>query len=1426
MNEQLHITAINNPGIGDPLKCIVAPGHTIEELFPNISRQVQVEVNGELLRVKEYKSYPLSPEDIVVIKRFPSGDAGDRKDLGRTALVIAAQAGAAALTAGASTFIQAGATIAAGAITEWGARKIGLVSSPNIQNNETDNDFNRMGSLTGSRNKLQPYAVVPRVYGKHKLYPPMSAQPYTEVVANKQFLRLLFNVGYGPLKLSEPKIGDTLIGSFDANNNFTPNDAYENIRIDVGESPNLYSKDVSEESPGTALNEQNDNGVRTTQADSDEVSLDVTFGGGLFGVEDRDLKTSTVAFKVEYRLIPETFTASDVDAATDAITISGHKFKNDDIIQFSTGGTLPGGLSAGTDYHIINVSGDDFQVSTTQGGSAVDITGGGSGTHKATNEWRGSVSQVEYYRGQVETVSEPLTFQASSDARETYRTGIEFDLPVAGQYDIRLTRTSMKGNTDPDAGRVHQQDCTWTAMRSIRHEKPTDLPGTVQIGMRIKATDQLNGVLDNFSVVAESRLATYDGNSWDEPTFSSSTGNGSGGAVTSNPAWIFADILTGSANDRAIAKSRLDADALKSWADWCAAEGFEYNGVIDSETTVMELAKSVAAAGRASYGLQDGKHTVVRDLDNQTPVQMFTPRNSWDFSATKTFLDQPHGLKVRFKNEESDWKTEEAIVYNDGYSEDGTGCLFDDGTGVCKIATRFETLELDGVTGWDQAWKIGRYRLAEARLRPEVYTLNVDVEHLVCQRGDTVKVAHDVTLWGSRWGRIKSVTRNASNEVTAIETDEPATMESGNSYQIRIRKDDGTFAVIDVDTVAGETQTLTVSTPAVYAIAKDDLFAFGEQSTETVTLKVVGIEPRADLSARLTLVDEATAIHIADTGSIPAFDPQITDPPQEELGQRPPPVPVITNVRSDGDALYSDADHNPHLRIIVSFSISGSAPTELIEGRFRKKDSEGGWTAFGTADPDAGTITLKDVERKGTYIIQIRARTGERTSDWVQAPQHRVGEDVSLPGRPESAIGKLTTALDGTYTSIDVDLYTILRKGAEYLIVDEVEREQIAITPTVDAGPGQLSMAIEEQLIESPDGSYIVKSPAFEDAESNIKPGFDFVGETLDVVGDELKATMDLIEQGATWAKVNADGVNLVSGFYILDAAEGDLDDVDDGSSYARVNVISVDASGVVLVSGLSGDLDDMADGTDFQRVKSANLTADGLVLLSASSGDLDDINDGTTYGRVDRSALDASSLVLLSATVGDLDDIADGNYAKVLATEVAAGHVKILGPDGQTVIDQGQLFTDEVFASEATITEKLTMGTGGVITNFNTDYKVDQDGYYIAPQTSLSATDNRKRFKFWNNAKTGILGYIEGIDDGSGTRGLKFVGTDIGTNNAMIIESNSTLRLVTPDPLLMDIPTASSATAGLNGDVPSQVQGYFKYKIGGSVVLVPFYNP
>jgi hypothetical protein len=72
-------------------------------------------------------------------------------------------------------------------------------------------------------------------------------------------------------------------------------------------------------------------------------------------------------------------------ASPGVVTKAGHALAANDPVVFTTSGTLPTGLTAGTKYFVKTVlTADTFTVSATEGGAAINTSSAGSGTHSMT----------------------------------------------------------------------------------------------------------------------------------------------------------------------------------------------------------------------------------------------------------------------------------------------------------------------------------------------------------------------------------------------------------------------------------------------------------------------------------------------------------------------------------------------------------------------------------------------------------------------------------------------------------------------------------------------------------------------------------------------------------------------------------------------------------------------------------------------------------------------------------------------------------------------------------------------------------------------------------------------------------------------------------------------------------------------------------
>ena len=98
-------------------------------------------------------------------------------------------------------------------------------------------------------------------------------------------------------------------------------------------------------------------------------------------VGDFNSSSKTLTFS-----IAKTFTT--VNTSTEEITLSAHGYYTGLLGTLSTAGTLPTGFSTATDYYVIKVDDDTFKLATSlanaEAGTAIDITGAGSGTHTFT----------------------------------------------------------------------------------------------------------------------------------------------------------------------------------------------------------------------------------------------------------------------------------------------------------------------------------------------------------------------------------------------------------------------------------------------------------------------------------------------------------------------------------------------------------------------------------------------------------------------------------------------------------------------------------------------------------------------------------------------------------------------------------------------------------------------------------------------------------------------------------------------------------------------------------------------------------------------------------------------------------------------------------------------------------------------------------
>jgi hypothetical protein len=562
-------------------------------------------------------------------------------------------------------------------------------------------------------------------------------------------------------------------------------------------------------------------------------------------------------------------------------------------------------------------------------------------------------------------------WRIESKQRKTLRVGRRVKLPFVSdetQYDVRIDRVHTFAVAQPGGAIA----CDWTALRSIFYHRAFVVPNTVCLAVRLRATDQLKQIIQNLSVRATAILQVYDGHGWSwQPTNSA--------------AWAYVDLLTGVANARPLSRSDVNVEAMVAWAARLEELGFEYNRVHDQPETTFEAMQEVAAAGLAAWAWEDGLVTVVQDVvDDDLPVGLVTPRNSSGFQVSREFLTPPHALRVQFSDPETGEQTER-LVYNDGYSASGSART--------APATLFESLDAVGCTDPDQAWKFGRYHLAQARLRNATYSWQTGWEFLSYRRGALLEAMHDVIAVSLGWARVKEV--SLAGELTL---DDDVVMEEGVTYGARVRvlDDDGVVTPrvvgpVRLVTAPGVGRVLTPVDPAaVAAVEVDDLVGWGKLAALSTLVKVTSIQPDLDLTARVTAVPAALNIFDALTGEIPAWSAATN---VVDRGDRAPGTPTIVRMRSGEDVQARDNLNSPRVQLMVQFKVQPGTPVDRVEARVRETGLSTPWRTADAA-ATAGTVTVEDVERDVEYDVQVRAlrftQAGVAASPWSDTSLHTV----------------------------------------------------------------------------------------------------------------------------------------------------------------------------------------------------------------------------------------------------------------------------------------------------------------------------------------------------------------------------------------------------------------------------------------------------
>ena len=1097
-NSSVKAVACLNPFTMKRVDRLFVSGMTISEMLADLDFPAWVEVlvfvDGDIIPKEMHAHYMPRPSQFVAFRAVPSGGGGGGKNPLRTVLALVVMVAAAytgnyvGVQLGYGMLAGAAATVAVGAVGSLLVNAIAPPPKPAALAQAQSYTDSPSYSISGGRNVLVPYGPIPQILGRARIWPHYAVTTYTEIQGDDQYLICYFKVSKGQTIISELKIGETLLSEY-------AGVEYEIFDGSVDTESTLYPGDVYQEDLSVVLTQAGGWVTRTTAPNTIRISADVTYPRGLVSISDAGRRSPVLSqVEMQYGVAGS---GSWLGSITGSV-VGEQEYEIDALTQISQQNCLlvmhkiTGALSL--------VKGEHWLISTgmDDAGNTWDLSYGNPALYPTAPDWAfplatfyaggndfadartQALRDAGYFApsiaGTTITIAAGTLFSDMfvTTGKTTSSIRRSFAFPVAaGQYDVRVRRVSA----DTDDDQIFDE-VAWTALRSFQSGSPVLETGLSRVVLRIKATDQLNGPVDAFNCIAQILCPDYDTatGTWIE-------------RATSNPASLYRYVLQGPANHRPLADAAIDLDILEDWHDRCREQGWTFNLYVDYRSSVDDLLQMIAAAGRAAPGYVDGKYAVVMDRPQTNIRGHFTPRNTWDFSYKKVFVDIPHAFRVKFRNSEAGWLEDERIVYDDGYS--------------AANATKIEELNWPGIDTPRLAWIHGRFQLACLRLRPESSSWMNDFEHLTCTRGDLVRFNNDVIYAGLGYGRVKSYTsEEVPVNVLTITLDSEVTMEAGQSYGLRIRQDDGTSLSIALTTVAGISRTVTVSglyPVATYAPDTGALAMFGLTGQESLEFIVKSIEPSGDLTAGITCLPYAPAVHTSDVGPIPAFETKITRPPARYQLY----VPVIERIRSDESVMivYPSGDLVP--QIAITFSAQ-NIPAGLIDRTQVRYRIAGTGNPYSVAETIGSEIFLGDVTEGESYNIEARYFLDGQWGKWCAARQHAVVGQSSIPADVTNfRINILGDVAFLSWTAVDaIDLagyrikYSTLTTGATwtgattlgaiadrtetsairtalngtYLIkaIDQSGRESAAATSIVNTAAASATMNVVETLDEAP----------------------------------------------------------------------------------------------------------------------------------------------------------------------------------------------------------------------------------------------------------------------------------------------------------------------------------------------------------------------
>ncbi len=376
----------------------------------------------------------------------------------------------------------------------------------------------------------------------------------------------------------------------------------------------------------------------------------------------------------------------------------------------------------------------------------------------------------------------------------------------------------------------------WNGLRAYLDSAEVGNLGTTRIEVRMRASEQLNGLSQRRISVTGTRMVR---------TWHPDTGWSAEPVVTRSPAWALADKWSNADYGDGLPDSRIDLQGLYELDQLCTERQDRCDAIFDTATDSDSADQLLATTMRAFVVRRNGVRTAVRDQAVELPAKAFTSRMMRPGTAAASYAvansRTPNGVILEyFSNVTRDW--EEIECPAPGYSV--TDPEHPDYDAELPPMDRPIRQRLAFVRGATHARREGLFYAGKLKYRRKRVVFSTELQGSVVAYGKTVIVAPPLRSYGKA-GDV--VSWDAGSMVMVLS--EPVAFEPGESHYLTLTDDRGNpTADIEVGPGPDPNSVVLAEAPGFTIVADQadrerPTFLFTRTSERRQLMRVVGIEP-------------------------------------------------------------------------------------------------------------------------------------------------------------------------------------------------------------------------------------------------------------------------------------------------------------------------------------------------------------------------------------------------------------------------------------------------------------------------------------------------------------------------------------------------------------------------------------------------------